>query len=132
MKYSTLLFFFFYIGVQAQIIKINEVVSSNSEYTDEDGDTPDWFELHNPGSEDVSIDGWFISDDLDELSKTLEEHPSIGTIKSEGIHLIAYLKEPLSGSDLNKLLNEKGIYLSYLVHRKESLEEQFLELTKTK
>jgi|TARA_B100000497_G_scaffold127989_1_gene172336 ABC-2 type transport system ATP-binding protein len=82
----------------------------------------------------ISSHGFFTlqSDDLDELSKTLEEHPSIGTIKSEGIHLIAYLKEPLSGSDLNKLLNEKGIYLSYLVHRKESLEEQFLELTKTK
>ena len=72
------------------------------------------------------------SNDLDQLSKTLEEHPSIGTIKSEGINLVAYLKEPLSGSDLNKLLYEKGIYLSYLVHRKESLEEQFLELTKTK
>jgi len=82
----------------------------------------------------ITSHGFFTlqSDDLDELSKTLEEHPSIGTIKSEGIHLIAYLKEPLSGSDLNKLLNEKGIYLSYLVHRKESLEEQFLELTKTK
>ena len=82
----------------------------------------------------ISSHGFFTlqSDDLDELSKTLEEHPSIGTIKSEGIHLVAYLKEPLSGSDLNKLLNEKGIYLSYLVHRKESLEEQFLELTKTK
>ena len=82
----------------------------------------------------ITSHGFFTlqSDDLDELSKTLEEHPSIGTIKSEGIHLVAYLKEPLSGSDLNKLLNEKGIYLSYLVHRKESLEEQFLELTKTK
>jgi ABC-2 type transport system ATP-binding protein len=82
----------------------------------------------------ITSHGFFTlqSDDLDELSKTLEEHPSIGTIKSEGIHLIAYLKEPLSGSDLNKLLNEKGIYLSYLVHRKESLEEHFLELTKTK
>jgi ABC-2 type transport system ATP-binding protein len=82
----------------------------------------------------ITSHGFFTlqSDDLDELSKTLEEHPSIGTIKSEGIHLVAYLKEPLSGSDLNKLLNEKGIYLSYLVHRKESLEEHFLELTKTK
>ena len=69
MKYFTLLFFFFYIGVQAQTIKINEVVSSNSEYTDEDGDTPDWFELHNSGSEDISLDGLFISDDLDELDK---------------------------------------------------------------
>ena len=82
----------------------------------------------------VASHGFFTlqSDDLDQLSKTLEEHPSIGTIKIEGIHLVAYLKEPLSGSDLNKLLYEKGIYLSYLFHRKESLEEQFLELTKTK
>ena len=52
--------------------------------------------------------------------------------KNEGNQLVAYLKEPLKGSDLNKLLYEKGINLSYLVHRKESLEEQFLELTKTK
>ena len=82
----------------------------------------------------IASHGFFTlqSNDLDKLSKTLEEHPSIGTIKSEGINLVAYLKEPLSGSDLNKLLYEKGIYLSYLVHRKESLEEQFLELTKTK
>ena len=82
----------------------------------------------------IASHGFFTlqSNDLDQLSKTLEEHPSIGTIKSEGINLVAYLKEPLSGSDLNKLLYEKGIYLSYLVHRKESLEEQFLELTKTK
>ena len=82
----------------------------------------------------IASHGFFTlqSNDLDQLSKTLEEHPSIGTIKREGINLVAYLKEPLSGSDLNKLLYEKGIYLSYLVHRKESLEEQFLELTKTK
>jgi ABC-2 type transport system ATP-binding protein len=82
----------------------------------------------------IASHGFFTlqSEDLNQLSKILEKHPSIGTIKSEGIHLVAYLKAPLSGSDLNKLLYEKGIYLSYMVHRKESLEEQFLELTKTK
>ena len=60
MRYFLLVFLFFYCGIHAQNIKINEVVSSNSEYTDEDGDTPDWFELHNSGSQNVSIDGWFI------------------------------------------------------------------------
>jgi len=82
----------------------------------------------------IASHGFFIlkSDDLDQLSKVLEEHPSIGTIKNEEIQLVAYLTEPLNGSDLNKLLYEKGINLSYLVYRKESLEEQFLELTKTK
>jgi hypothetical protein len=69
MRYLILLFFFFCFSTHAQTIKINEVVSSNSVYTDEDGDTPDWFELHNSGSQNVSIDGWFISDDPDEYDK---------------------------------------------------------------
>ncbi len=81
----------------------------------------------------IASHGFFTlqSDDLELLTKVLKDHPSFGNIKNEGIQLIAYLKEPLSGSDLNKILFEKGIHLSYLVHRKESLEEQFLELTKS-
>lgn len=81
----------------------------------------------------IASHGFFTlqSDDLDKLTSVLEDHPNIGTIKNEGSQLVAYLKEPLSGEDLNKTLFEKGIFLSYLVHRKESLEEQFLELTKT-
>lgn len=81
----------------------------------------------------IASHGFFTlqSDDLDLLKKVLNEHPSVGDIKIEGTQLIAYLKEPLSGSKLNKILFEKGISLSHLVHRKESLEEQFLELTKS-
>ena len=70
------------------------------------------------------------SDDMDRLKKYLEEHQSFGEIKNEEDLLIAYLKEPMDGSDLNRSLFDKGIHLSYLVHRKESLEEQFLEITK--
>ena len=66
------------------------------------------------------------------MRTVLEGHTSIGDIRIEGIQLVAYLKEPLNGAELNKILFEKGINLSYLVHRKESLEEQFLELTKSK
>ena len=72
------------------------------------------------------------SDDLNLLRTVLEGHTSIGDIRIEGIQLVAYLKEPLNGAELNKILFENGINLSYLVHRKESLEEQFLELTKSK
>ena len=81
----------------------------------------------------IASHGFFTlqSDNLDFLKKVLEEHPSIDTIKNEENYLLAYLKEPLSGAELNKILFEKGIHLSYLVHRKESLEEQFLELTKS-
>ena len=70
------------------------------------------------------------SNDMVALQAALEGHTSIGTIKLEGETLVAYLKEPMEASELNKFLFEKGITLSHLVKRKESLEEQFLELTK--
>jgi ABC-2 type transport system ATP-binding protein len=68
--------------------------------------------------------------DMDVLEKFLSNHENFGNFKRENDLLIAYLKEPLEGAELNKQLLEKGIFLSYLVHRKESLEEQFLEITK--
>lgn len=55
--------------INAQTIRINEVVSSNSVYFDQDGDSPDWFELHNYGSQTVSLENWSISDDLEDLEK---------------------------------------------------------------
>jgi len=68
--------------------------------------------------------------DIVTLQNILEKHSSFGKIKREGELLIAYIKEPLKGSELNKFLFDKGVNLSYLVHRRESLEEQFLEITK--
>lgn len=43
-------------------VRINEAVSSNSRYSDEDGDTPDWLELHNPGSQAMDLTGYTLSD----------------------------------------------------------------------
>lgn len=70
------------------------------------------------------------SADLGLLKQTLEKIDVIGNIEKEGELLIAFLKAPLDSSELNKLLFNKGITLSHLSHRKESLEEQFLEITK--
>ncbi|HAT64458.1 MAG TPA: ABC transporter ATP-binding protein [Flavobacteriaceae bacterium] len=64
------------------------------------------------------------------LHSALKEMKSFGTIKEEGNLLIAYLNEPLDASTVNQQLFEKGIVLSRLEKKKESLEEQFLELTK--
>ena len=48
--------------ITAQVV-INELVTSNgSTLTDEDGDSPDWFELYNAGGEPASLDGWGLSD----------------------------------------------------------------------
>ena len=70
------------------------------------------------------------SENLEVLHKALESIDVISTVKKEGDLLIAYIKEPLESSELNKMLFNKGITLSHLVHRKESLEELFLEITK--
>ncbi len=64
------------------------------------------------------------------LQNALKEMKSFGNIKEEGNLLIAYLNEPLDAATVNKQLFEKGITLSRLEKKKESLEEQFLELTK--
>ena len=65
----TLLTLFTATFIHAQSIRFNEVVSSNSILTDEDGDTPDWIELYNDGSQNVNLENWTISDDEKDLSK---------------------------------------------------------------
>ncbi len=57
------LFFWAFSYLTAQNICVNEVMSSNSFYYDEDGDTPDWIELYNNGSDEISLEGFALSDD---------------------------------------------------------------------
>ncbi|NRR91846.1 ATP-binding cassette domain-containing protein [Winogradskyella undariae] len=68
----------------------------------------------------------------DELLGALELHDNFGKIKVEGELITAFLNEPMSASDFNQLMFDRGILLSHLVKRKESLEEQFLQLTDNK
>ncbi|OUS02777.1 ABC transporter ATP-binding protein [Flavobacteriales bacterium 33_180_T64] len=65
----------------------------------------------------------------DELITFLEHHASFGNIKVEDALITAFLNEPMDAETFNNLMFEKGIVLSHLVKRKESLEEQFLQLT---
>ena len=53
----------------AQEIVLNEVVSSNSKFFDEDGDSPDWFELHNTTANPISLEEWTITDNEDNPAK---------------------------------------------------------------
>ncbi len=68
--------------------------------------------------------------DMESLKALLEKNASFGKIESNNGILTAYLKEEMNAEELNKVLFEKGLVLSHLVKRKESLEEQFLTLTK--
>jgi len=67
--------------------------------------------------------------DMPGLKKVLEESTSFENIKQDAAYLIANLTQEMDAAKLNAFLFEKGITLSHLVQRKESLEEKFLALT---
>ena len=79
----------------------------------------------------ISSHGFFElkCDKSDELKALLNSHEAFDSIKEEEDLITAFLNTPMEASDFNKMLFDKGITLSHLVKRKESLEEQFLQLT---
>nr|HOD83865.1 lamin tail domain-containing protein [Phycisphaerae bacterium] len=49
---------------------ISEFMASNDDtLADEDGDHCDWIELYNPAASPISLEGWYLTDDADELTK---------------------------------------------------------------
>lgn len=70
------------------------------------------------------------SKDMVRLKTVLDEQSFVeNTIEEDG-KLLVYLKQDIAAQDLNSHLFEQNIVLEHLVKRKNSLEEQFLELTK--
>ena len=56
----------------APTLFINEFVADNDStgFADESGETDDWIEIYNAGSESVDVGGMYVTDDLDNLKKT--------------------------------------------------------------
>lgn len=52
--------------LQGQSLKINEAISSNTTYLDEDGDGSDWLELYNGSDRTIDLENWSITDDQTE------------------------------------------------------------------
>lgn len=67
--------------------------------------------------------------DMAQLESFLGSHKAFGNLKIQNDKLVAFLNEPMASEDMNKLCHDNGIILSHLNQRKESLEEQFLQLT---
>ena len=65
----------------------------------------------------------------DNLISLLESHSNFSHTKIEDDLITAFLEHPMEAEEFNRLLSKNGIVLSHLVKRKESLEEQFLQLT---
>ena len=72
------------------------------------------------------------SENLLLLEEQLNDFTLFSDIKNDGNLVTAIIKEEISGAELNKKLVEKGIYVSHIYKRKQSLENQFLELVKNK
>ena len=70
-----------------------------------------------------------IEKDEEKLLAALELHPSVQKIVKNHEIIIATLRDDTSATEMNTFLFEKGLFLSHLVKRKPSLEQQFLDLT---
>ena len=108
----TLLTLFTATFIHAQSIRFNEVVSSNSILTDEDGDTPDWIELYNDGSQNVNLENWTISDDEKDLSKW--SFPSVTIPANDYLLLWASDKDRDQITSTRTLVNQ-GDVCKYLI-----------------
>jgi len=80
----------------------------------------------------TSNEGFFElqCDNNSNLKSVLLLHPAVEKVLEENGKIVVFLKSSLEASVLNRYLFEKNISLNHLVKRKNSLEEQFLELTK--
>lgn len=70
------------------------------------------------------------SNDIVRLKTVLDQQSFVENTTEEEGKLLVYLKQDIAAHELNKYLFEQNIVLEHLVKRKNSLEEQFLELTK--
>ena len=69
------------------------------------------------------------ADDAESLMVAVRTHSAVKNVINEDGKILVYLKNDLEAKELNRFLFEKNIVLNHLVKRKNSLEEQFLELT---
>lgn len=70
------------------------------------------------------------ADNLEDLISVVQTHPAVKKVVHEEGKVLVYLKDNLEAKELNRFLFEKNVVLNHLVKRKNSLEEQFLALTK--
>lgn len=95
----------------AQSIRINEVVSSNSTVIDEDGDTPDWLELYNYGTTPVSLLNWGLTDDVDDLHSW--QFPNVTLNPDE--YMLVWASDKDRGFSFARTLVNQGDIHNYLV-----------------
>ena len=97
-------------AVIGQQVQINEVVSSNSTFFDEDGNTPDWIELHNTSTTSVDLTGWTLTDKEGEFKWQFVE-----TIMDEGGYLLVWASGKDEPQFFPRTLINRGDNWKYLI-----------------
>lgn len=70
------------------------------------------------------------ANDISKLKTVLQSHSAVEKIVDEEDKILVYVKQDIPSAELNAYLFEQKIVLEHLVKRRNSLEEQFLELIK--
>lgn len=77
---------------------INELMASNDEtVADQDGEFDDWVEFYNNTDAPISMDGYFLSDDEDDLMKWAFPNVTIGA----GVYLIVWADDDMEQDGLH-------------------------------
>jgi len=72
---------------------------NDSTLVDEDGAYSDWIEIHNPAASQIDLDGWSLTDDVDDLN--LWTFPDVSI--ASGDYLVVF------ASDKNRTVPVAGI-----------------------
>lgn len=106
-RLGTLLVMLLTVQLQGQI-QISEIVSSSSKgLLDENGDTPDWIELTNEGTSPVNLNGYSLSDNLNQPRKWVLNHYEL----QPGERLVIFA----SGKDRQLTLPRKHLFWRPLI-----------------
>ena len=106
----------FVMTVVGTSVRISEFLADNTStsLSDEDGDRPDWIELHNPDGGPVSLAGYFLTDDPGNLTKW--QLPAVSISGNGYLIVFASAKDrrPANGDNLhtNFSLASGGEYLA--------------------
>lgn len=108
-------------------VRIHEFSATNrNTIADEDGEYSDWIELVNPGRDAVSLDGWFLTDDPDDLTRW--KFPAVEILPGDYLVVFASGKnrvDPASELHTSFALDSVGEYLALVAPGGERIEQQF-------
>ena len=98
---------------RADIVITEFMASNHADIQDEDGNFSDWIEIHNPTDSAINLDGWYLTDDREFLSRW--RFPAI-TVGARGYRIIfaSEKNRRVAGGELhtNFRLEREGEYLA--------------------